>query len=81
MKNGKKSIKTKELIVNNGNRYHHNYLNQDSKKKVDLTGVHPKSFHRDRMNLYCTLEENVIPCLEFSIEFQSNKLIYQKRIH
>jgi len=30
------------------------------------------------MNLYCTLQENVIPCLEFSIEFQSNKLIYQK---
>ena len=50
MKNGKKSIKTKELIVNNGNRYHHNYLNQDSKKKVDLTGVHPKSFHRNRFS-------------------------------
>ena len=33
---------------------------------------------RDRMNLYCTLQENVIPCLEFSMEFQSNKLIYQK---
>ena len=32
----------------------------------------------DRMNLYCTLQEKVIPCLEFSIEFQSNKLIYQK---
>ena len=30
------------------------------------------------MNLYCTLEENVIPCLEFTMEFQSNKLIYQK---
>ena len=25
-----------------------------------------------------TLNETVIPCLEFSIEFQSNKLIYQK---
>ena len=32
----------------------------------------------DAMNLYCTLEENVILCLEFSIEFQSNQLIYQK---
>ena len=30
------------------------------------------------MHLYCTLEENVIQCLEFSMEFQSNKLIYQK---
>ena len=30
------------------------------------------------MNLYCTFSESVIPCLEFSIEFQSNKLIYQK---
>ena len=30
------------------------------------------------MNLYCTLQENVIPCLEFTMEFQSNKLIYQK---
>ena len=33
---------------------------------------------RDRMNLYCTLQEKVIPCLEFSMEFQSNQLIYQK---
>ena len=30
------------------------------------------------MNLDFTLQENVIPCLEFSIEFQSNQLIYQK---
>ncbi len=30
------------------------------------------------MVLYCTLFETAIPCLEFSIEFQSNKLIYQK---
>ena len=40
--------------------------------------LHTKSFHGDRMNLYCTLEEIVIPCLEFSMEFQSNQLIYQK---
>ena len=30
------------------------------------------------MNLYGTFNEKVIPCLEFSIEFQSNNLIYQK---
>jgi hypothetical protein len=30
------------------------------------------------MNLYCTLQEKVIPCLEFTMEFQSNQLIYQK---
>jgi len=30
------------------------------------------------MNLDGTLYETVIPCLEFSIEFQSNKLIYHK---
>ena len=30
------------------------------------------------MNLYCTFSEDIIPCLEFSIEFQSNKLIYKK---
>ena len=40
---------------------------------------HTKSFHGDGMNFYCTLEENIIPCLEFSIEFQSNKLIYHKK--
>ena len=78
MKNGKKSIKTKELIVNNGNRYHHNYLNQDSKKKVDLTGVHAESFHRNGKFSDGTFIETAIPCLEFSIEFQSNNLIYHK---
>ena len=30
------------------------------------------------MVLDCTLFETAIPCLEFSIEFQSNTLIYQK---
>ena len=30
------------------------------------------------MNLVVHLNESVIPCLEFSLEFQSNKLIYQK---
>ena len=37
-----------------------------------------KLFDSNRLNFYCTLYETVIPCLEFSIEFQSNKLIYQK---
>ena len=32
----------------------------------------------DGMNLDCALQENVIPCLEFKIEFQFNQLIYQK---
>ena len=36
------------------------------------------SLNSDRMNLYCTLQEKVIPCLEFTMEFQSNQLIYQK---
>ena len=31
------------------------------------------------MYLYCTFSESVIPCLEFSMEFQSNQLIYQKQ--
>ena len=35
-------------------------------------------FCSDLMNLYYTLDENVIPCLEFTMEFQFNKLIYQK---
>ena len=35
-------------------------------------------FDRDRMNLDCTFNEKVIPCLEFTMEFQFNQLIYQK---
>ena len=34
--------------------------------------------HRYGMNLDGPFSEKVIPCLEFSMEFQSNKLIYQK---
>jgi hypothetical protein len=30
------------------------------------------------MNFDGTFNEKVIPCLEFTMEFQSNKLIYQK---
>ena len=40
--------------------------------------VHSVLFHSDRLNLDCTFSENIIPCLEFTMEFQSNKLIYQK---
>jgi hypothetical protein len=40
--------------------------------------VYSKSFHCDRLNLYGPFNEKVIPCLEFTMEFQSNKLIYQK---
>ena len=39
---------------------------------------HTNSLYSSGMVLDCTLFETVIPCLEFSIEFQSNKLIYQK---
>jgi len=45
LKDGKKSTKTKELQVNNGNRYNHVYVEDDSKKKVDLTGYNPNSFN------------------------------------
>jgi hypothetical protein len=34
--------------------------------------------HRSGMVLDGTLYETIIPCLEFSIEFQSNHLIYHK---
>ena len=47
-------------------------------KKLTKSMFHPKSFNGDRMNLYCTFSEDIIPCLEFTMEFQSNKLIYQK---
>ena len=40
--------------------------------------VRPKLLNRGGMVLDGPLYETVIPCLEFSIEFQSNKLIYQK---
>ena len=40
--------------------------------------VHPILLHSDRLNLDCTFSEKVIPCLEFSMKFQSNQLIYQK---
>ena len=39
---------------------------------------HPNSFNGNGKFSDGTFIETVIPCLEFSIEFQSNKLIYQK---
>ena len=39
---------------------------------------HTKSFHGYGMNLYCTLFTNTTPFVEFSIQFQSNSLIYDK---
>ena len=39
---------------------------------------HPNSFNCNGMFWDRPLYESVIPCLEFSMEFQSNKLIYQK---
>ena len=45
---------------------------------ITSSGFHTNSLDSDRMNLDCTLQEKVIPCLEFTMEFQSNQLIYQK---
>ena len=40
--------------------------------------VYTESFDRGGVVLDGTLYETAIPCLEFSIEFQSNKLTYHK---
>ena len=51
----------------------------NSRQGIELVELEqPKLLNRDRLNLDCTFSEKVIPCLEFSIEFQSNQLIYQK---
>jgi len=34
--------------------------------------------HRNKLKPYVHLNETIIPCLEFTMEFQSNQLIYQK---
>jgi len=47
-------------------------------RKLTPKGERTKLLHSDRMNLDCTFNEKVIPCLEFTMEFQSNQLIYQK---
>ena len=46
--------------------------------ELPIFDLHPKLLHSDRINLYYSLQEKVILCLEFTIELQSNKLIYQK---
>ena len=51
----------------------------DLVKKVDLERYNTNSFNSYGMNFYCTLQEKVIPCLEFTMELQSNQLIYQKK--
>ena len=40
--------------------------------------LHTNSLYSSGMVLDCTFFETAIPCLEFSIEFQSNNLIYHK---
>ena len=75
LKDGKKSIKTKELKVNDGNRWNHVYVEGISKKKGNNIGVHPNSFNGDGMNLDGTLFTSTIPFLEFSIQFQSNSFL------
>ena len=47
-------------------------------KKVELKRFHPNSFNGNRMNLDGTFFTSTVPHLEFSIEFQSNSLIYDK---
>ena len=47
-------------------------------KKGNLTGFHTNSFNGSGFNSNGTYFNNIIPCLEFSIEFQSNNLIYHK---
>jgi hypothetical protein len=48
LKDGKKSIKTNELKVNNGNRWNHVYVDDGSKKKVKNIGYNTNSFNGDR---------------------------------
>ena len=48
------------------------------KRKSDCQSRWRTVFSSSGMVLDGTLYETAIPCLEFSIEFQSNKLIYQK---
>ena len=40
--------------------------------------VHTESLYCNKLVSGVHLNETIIPCLEFTIEFQSNKLIYQK---
>ena len=51
---------------------------QSKSQKLTKFNVPTKLLNSSGMVLDCALFETAIPCLEFSIEFQSNKLIYQK---
>jgi len=68
LKDGKKSTKTNELKVNNVNRYNHVYVEDDSKKKVDLTGYNTNSIQRWRNEFCCSLK---LVNLVISITFNS----------
>ena len=50
----------------------------DLVKKVELKRYNPNSFNGDGQFLYVHQMPDVIRYLEFSMEFQSNKLIDQK---
>ena len=52
----------------------HSYL----RLKSTWSRFYPKLFNGGGRFSVVHLNETIIPCLEFSIEFQSNKLIYQK---
>ena len=45
---------------------------------LPLFNVHPNSLNSNKLFSDGTYFQSVIPCLEFSMEFQSNQLIYQK---
>ena len=69
LKNGKKSIKTNELEVMNG---------RPSKKKLPKKRFYTESFNGDQRFLVDYLITTTTPFLEFSMECQSNSLIYDK---
>jgi len=50
LKDGKKSIKTGELKVNYGNRWNHDYVDGNSKKKSENIGFHTKLLNGNRFS-------------------------------
>jgi len=55
-----------------------NYIESQLNNKETQDAKYKSLFKGSGMVLGGTLYETVIPCLEFSIEFQSNNLIYHK---
>ena len=49
-----------------------------TKKKLTKKRYNTNSFNGSGLNLYCTFFTTTTPFLEFSIQFQSNNLIYDK---